>query len=118
MWRVWPQVRKCSAGPRTGSRLRVRGTEISDAENLNGTLGTTSAGDDVNFSLANTCGFFSVVTDTLNAGRYEFTLNTDESRFVIQNQGVPEPAPLALVGLGMLAWDLLPAVASSPEHPC
>jgi len=37
----------------------------------------------------------------LAAGRYEFTLNTDESQFVIQNQ-IPEPATLALLGLGML----------------
>ena len=77
------------------------GTEISDAENLNGTIGTITAGDSITFSPGVGFGLFSVVTNELDAGRYQFTLNTDESQFVIQNQ-VPEPATLALVGLGML----------------
>jgi len=77
------------------------GTEISDAENLNGTIGTITAGDSITFSPGVGFGLFSVVTNELAAGRYQFTLNTDESQFVIQNQ-VPEPATLALVGLGML----------------
>ena len=75
--------------------------EIADAENLNGTIGTTTAGDFIEFSPGVGLGLFSAVTNTLAAGRYEFTLNTDESQFVIQNQ-IPEPATLALVGLGML----------------
>jgi PEP-CTERM putative exosortase interaction domain len=77
------------------------GTELADSENLNGTLGTVTAGDSLQFSPVNTFNFFSVVTNTLPTGRYEFTLNTDESQFVSHNQ-IPEPATLALVGLGML----------------
>jgi hypothetical protein len=82
------------------------GTEISDgdgtgAHGLNSTLGTTTAGDDLEFSPGSAFFFYSVETNPLAAGRYEFTLNTDESQFVIQNQ-IPEPATLALLGLGML----------------
>lgn len=79
----------------------IGGTEFSDAENLNGTIGTSSPGDSLEFSPDTIFGFYSVATNELPAGRYEFTLNTDESQFVIQNQ-IPEPATLALVGLGML----------------
>lgn len=79
----------------------IGGTELADSENLNGTLGTVTAGDSLQFSPVNSFGFFSVITNTLPTGRYEFTLNTDESQFVSHNQ-VPEPATLALVGLGML----------------
>ena len=79
----------------------IGGTELFDPENLNGTLGTTTAGDSFQFSPANTFAFFSVITNTLPTGRYEFTLDTNESQFVSHNQ-IPEPATLALVGLGML----------------
>lgn len=79
----------------------IGGTELSDPENLNGTLGTVTAGDSLQFSPVNTFAFFSVITNTLPTGRYEFTLDTNESQFVSHNQ-IPEPATLALVGLGML----------------
>lgn len=79
----------------------IGGTELFDPENLNGTLGTVTAGDSLQFSPANTFAFFSVITNTLPTGRYEFTLDTNESQFVSNNQ-IPEPATLALVGLGML----------------
>jgi hypothetical protein len=85
------------------------GIEIADGAggppgesgNLNGTLGTTTPGDNIEFSPTNNFFFYSVITNTLPTGRYEFTLNTDESQFVSHNQ-IPEPATLALVGLGML----------------
>lgn len=79
----------------------IGGTELFDPENLNGTVGTTTANDNIVFSPLNTFAFFSAITNTLPTGRYEFTLDTNESQFVSHNQ-IPEPATLALVGLGML----------------
>ncbi|SHM08290.1 PEP-CTERM protein-sorting domain-containing protein/MYXO-CTERM domain-containing protein [Nitrosospira sp. Nsp11] len=79
----------------------IGGIELFDPENLNGTVGTVRAGDNISFSPLNTFAFFNVITHTLPTGRYEFTLDTNESQFVSHNQ-IPEPATMALVGLGML----------------
>lgn len=74
------------------------GVELSDDENLNGSLGTILPGVSKVFSTAASFGTFSAITDLMAAGTYEITLSMSENQNV---KRVPEPATLALLGLGL-----------------
>jgi PEP-CTERM motif len=79
----------------------IGGTETSDGENLNLSINDLVAdGLDVRYSdNGATFSNFAAITGLLPVGTYTISLFTQESQLVDK---VPEPATLALVGLGML----------------
>jgi hypothetical protein len=78
----------------------IGGTEIADSESLNISINSLNAGDSAFYSPSAAFSQFSAITGLLPAGSYNISLVTHESQIV--NKAVPEPATLALVGLGML----------------
>lgn len=81
----------------------IGGTETSDGENLNLSINDLVAdGLDVRYSdNGATFSNFDAITGLLPVGTYTISLFTQESQLV-DKVAIPEPATLALVGLGML----------------
>jgi hypothetical protein len=82
----------------------IGGTETADGENLNLSINDLVAdGLDVRYSdNGATFSNFAAISGLLPAGTYTISLFTQESQLVDKVGVVPEPATLALVGLGML----------------
>jgi hypothetical protein len=88
----------------------VGGVEVADAENLNATL-AAFAGQDLTHSgpyAAGMFGHYAAVTNALAAGTYSLSIFMDENTDVTDVGGavspsptVPEPATLALLGIGL-----------------
>lgn len=79
----------------------VGGTEVADAENLNTTVSQLTPGTTIHSGpyAADVFGSFNAFTDSLTPGSYTLNLSMIEktdAAFV-----VPEPATLALLGLGL-----------------
>jgi len=91
------------------------GTETADAADLNTNLSTnfltrgnlatydpTGCGTPTGTGVSTACGgFYAAVSNPLLAGTYTLTLNAVESVDLVKVLAVPEPATLALLGLGL-----------------
>lgn len=82
-------------------------TENDDDESLNNTVGLPSVPgsdgiSDIRSGNDNGLSNFSITLGSLGAGTYSLTLAGTSSVSVVQIESVPEPATLALLGIGLL----------------
>lgn len=83
----------------------VGGTELADAESLNGTEATQTAGATEEFSAtygSDGFGSYFAYTDYLSSGEYTLSLSMIEKTDATRQ--VPEPATLALLGMSLMGF--------------
>jgi hypothetical protein len=102
-----------------GPRTIQGGSVISDPFSLNQTA-VSGAGEPEVATVSNglDTDFFDAISDPLTAGSYTILLNTlsTDSTATSTPTLVPEPAPLVLVGTGLVALGALRRTRSTSSH--